>query len=132
MPIADAVDGERARQRVPVELWRRSGARDRAHVYEQRDVDRAEELDEFGESPRGVADRENGIARLVIHFRRFVSTDPLYISMWPPRADEILDNSRRDRCALRWLALVLPFWILTAGELTSPVRGSRVMSSSIA
>ena len=81
LPVADAVDGEGIRQRVPVELWRCPRARNRPHVHEQRDVNLLQERHECGESSRGVADGENGIARLVVHLRSFVSADPLCIAM---------------------------------------------------
>src|ERR1019366_3472944 len=65
MPVTDAFPGERVRQRVPVELRDRTRTRDRAHVHEQRDVNLPQERHEFGERPRGVADGEDRIARLM-------------------------------------------------------------------
>src|ERR1019366_8026607 len=82
MPVADPFGSVGVRQRVQIELRRRSRARDRAHVHEQRDVNLPQERHEFGEGPCGVADGEEGIGRLAIHFRSFVSADPLCIAMW--------------------------------------------------
>ena len=82
MPVTDAFCGKRARHRVRIELRRHPRPWDRAHVHQQRDVNLPQESDEFGERPRGVTDGEDGIARLAIHVRSFVSAAPLCIAMW--------------------------------------------------
>src|ERR1700686_4764689 len=76
MPVTDPRGGEGVRQCVPIELRRRPRARERAHVHEQPDIDLLQERREFGEGSRGVADGEDGIAHVLIHFRSFVIAAP--------------------------------------------------------
>ena len=81
MPVADAVAAEAVGQCVSVELRRRSGAWERAHIHEQRDVNLLQERYEFGERPHGVADGEDGSPRVAIHVLSFVRADPLRVAM---------------------------------------------------